>query len=593
MNRKRHRVAWPSLALAALLLASLVPAISNAAPAERPNVIVVLSDDQGYGDFSCHGNPLLKTPYLDKLYGQSVRLTDFHVAPMCTPTRGELMTGLDALHSGASSVSAGRSLIRRGIPTMAEIFAAGGYRTAHFGKWHLGDSYPNLPNQRGFQETVWLTGFGVTSLADSWLDDCFDGHYRHNGELRQYPGYCTDVWFDLAMDWMRKQHDAHEPFFIYLPTNAPHGPHWVADKYKEPYRGKGPAGFFGMIANLDENMGRLEAMLDETGLRDNTIVIFFNDNGGTAGVTLFNAGMRGSKTQYYDGGHRAACFISWPAGGLQAPRDIPTLTEVQDLLPTLIDLCGLQAPKDARFDGTSLAGLLKGTTETLPDRKLVVQYGQTPAKGTAAVLWNKWRLVHDKELYDVASDPGQAKDVAAEHPDVVEQMRDHYNAWWAGVEPNLQDFSPLSIGAKQENPVRLSAVDWANVYCDNVFQVRTGANNSGAWHILVEQEGTYEVALRRWPVEADAAICAPVPEFKAVDGTLPAGVALPVVKARLKIGDLFDATKPVGPDDKEVTFVVPLAAGLKVPLQTWFLDADGKQLCGAYYAYVKRMPAAR
>ena len=163
-----------------------------------------MTDDNGYGDLACHGNPVLKTPNFDRLHDQSVRFTDFRVAPMCTPTRGELMTGKDALHNGASSVCAGRSFLRDGIPTMAEIFAADGYRTAMFGKWHLGDSFPNLPHRRGFQEAVYHLGWGITSMADLWQNDYFDGRFSHDGTLQQYPGYCTDVWFDLGMDWIKK-----------------------------------------------------------------------------------------------------------------------------------------------------------------------------------------------------------------------------------------------------------------------------------------------------------------------------------------------------------------------------------------------------
>src|SRR5215207_8818500 len=169
----------------------------------RPNVIVFLTDDNGYGDHSCHGNPVLKTPNFDKLHAQSVRLTDFHVAPMCTPTRSQLLTGMDCLHNGASSVSAGRSMIRRGIPTMADVFRSGGYRTAMYGKWHLGDSYPNLPHHRGFQDAVYHLGWGITSMADLWQNDYFDGRFRHNGVLKQYPGFCTDVFFDLGMEYIR------------------------------------------------------------------------------------------------------------------------------------------------------------------------------------------------------------------------------------------------------------------------------------------------------------------------------------------------------------------------------------------------------
>jgi arylsulfatase len=554
--------------------------------ARKPNVIVFLTDDNGYGDLACHGNPILKTPNFDKLHGQSVRLTDFHVAPMCTPTRGQLMTGLDALRSGASSVCAGRSFIRRGLPTMAEIFSANGYRTAMFGKWHLGDSYPNLPHQRGFEEAVYHLGWGITSMADLWENDYFDGRFRHNGVLKQYPGYCTDVFFKLASDWIKECHKKNEPFFLYLPTNAAHAPHWVPEKYKKPYEGKGPAGFFGMIANLDENLGKLDILLGDLGLRDDTILIYMNDNGGTAGVNVYNAGLRGRKTQYYEGGHRASCFIRWAAGGLRQPCDLDALTEVQDILTTLIDLCGLKAPKGATFDGTSLADLLRAKADALSDRMLVVQYGQRPAKGEAAVMWNKWRLVEEKELYDLKTDPGQTKDVAAQNPEIVKKMRDHYDKWWAGVAPRLDDFSPISIGSDMENPVTLTAADWANVYCDNMQNLRAGLNRNGPWHLLVEKDGTYEIELRRWPKGADAAITAGVPAFKAVDGGLPAGKALPISKARLKIAKA-DESVGVDPNDKGVTFTVTLKAGVQTTLQTWFYAADGQELCGAYFAYIR------
>jgi arylsulfatase len=571
-----------------VLLLSFALGLARPAHAEtaRPNVIVVLSDDQGYGDFSCHGNPVLKTPNLDRLHDESVRLTDFHVAPMCSPTRGQLMTGLDAVRNGATSVTAGRMFVRRGIPTMADVFKASGYRTGQFGKWHLGDTYPYLPHQRGFDESVCHLGFGVTSVAEPWLNDCFDPRYYHNGVLTRYKGYCTDIWFDLAMTWIKERAERKEPFFVYLPTSAPHGPHWCPEKYKKPYEGKGPAGFFGMIANIDENMGRLEALLRDTGLRDNTIVVFMNDNGGTAGVRLFNAGMRGMKTQYYEGGHRAACFVRWPAG-LRKPADVDVLAQVQDLLPTLVELCGLRPPQDAKFDGASLAGLLKGTRDSLPDRMCVVQYGQKPEKWDCAVMWNKWRLVKGKELYDLKTDPGQAKDVAAAHPDVLKKMTDYYDGWWAGVEKLVDDFSPISVGSEKQNPVCLTAAEWANQYLDNLNDLREGVKRNGPWHLLVEQDGEYEVSLRRWPKEADAAISAGVPPFKAVDGGLPAGKALPVRKARIKVAGL-DETKPVGPDDKEVVFTVRLKGGARLQMQTWFYDGEDKELCGAYFAYVRR-----
>jgi arylsulfatase len=558
----------------------------------RPNVIVFLTDDNGYGDLSCLGNPVLKTPNFDALHARAVRLTDFHVTPMCTPTRGQLMTGMDALHNGASSVSAGRSMVRRGIPTMAEAFRAAGYRTAQYGKWHLGDSYPHLPHYRGFQDAVYHLGWGITSMADTWENDYFDGRFRHNAVLTRYPGYCTDVFFDLAMQWIEESNKRNEPFFVYLPTNAAHAPHWVPDKYKRLYQGRGPAAFFGMMANLDENLGRLDAFLRQHGLFDDTILVYMNDNGATAGANVYNAGMRGRKTTYYEGGHRAACFVRWPAGGLRKPCDLDALTEVQDIFPTLIDLCGVPKPAAAKFDGISLAGYLKGTADTLPDRTVVVKYGEQP-NGRALLKWDstvmqgKWRLVHGEELYDLRTDPGQKTDIASQHPNIVAKLRDHYERWWAGIEPTLEDFEPISVGADAENPVTLSSADWAKIYCDNMNNLREGKAANGPWHLLVEKDGTYTIELRRWPKGADAPIAGPVPPFRAKDGGLPAGKALPIAKVRLKIADV-DETRSVGPQDKGITFTVPLKAGTKLPMQTWCYDAAGKELCGAYFAYVLR-----
>lgn len=588
--------AWLTL-LAALAARAAVasPVAAQRAATTRPNVIIILSDDQGYGDVGAHGNPVLKTPHLDKLHAASVRLTDFHVAPMCTPTRGQLLTGLDALRNGATSVTAGRSLLRPGLPTMAEVFKANGYRTAMFGKWHLGDSWPNLPHQRGFEEAVYHLGWGVVSLAATWGNDNFDDRYFHNGVLEQYQGYCTDVWFDLARRWIKERRQRNEPFFLYLPTNAPHSPFWVADKYKEPYKGRGPDAFFGMLANLDENLGRLDAFLREQGLAENTILIFMNDNGGTAGVRIFNAGMRAQKAQYYDGGHRAISFWRWPAGGLRAPSDVDALTQVQDVLPTLIELCSLKPGKIIRqqLDGLSLAPLLRKEAEApgevFNQRTLVVQYGQTPAKYDAAVMRQKWRLVKGAELYDLADDPGQMRDVAAAHPAVVAQLRAYYEQWWQVVAPRLQDFVPIVLGAPQENPVTLTAVDWADVYCDNQNNcLRPGENKSGVWHVRAARAGTYEFALRRWPRAADAAISAGIPAFPAPGGgSLPAGVALPITEARLRVGASAQRAA-VAPPDKEIVFTVPLKAGERTQVQTWFADAQGRQLCGAYYLYVKR-----
>ncbi|HXG08736.1 MAG TPA: arylsulfatase [Gemmataceae bacterium] len=569
------------------------PPLLAAAPKDaKPNVIIVLTDDQGYGDFSCHGNPVLKTPNLDRLHGESVRLTDFHVTPMCTPTRGQLLTGRDALANGAMCVSCGRTPLRRDLPTMADIFAANGYRTGHFGKWHLGDNHPYRPHERGFQETVYCKSWGISSAGDYWNNDCFDDFYYHNGVLKQFPGYNTDVFFNEAMRWMKTCRDKGEPFFVYLPTTAAHGPHFVPEKYREPYRNLKPqvAGFFGMIANIDENMGRLDAFLQAEELRDNTILIFMTDNGGTAGVPIHNAGMRGRKQELYEGGHRVPCFIRWPADKLR-PGDLGELTECQDLLPTLIDLCGLKKPEGAVFDGISLATRLRGEQNQLPDRMLVVQYSRItgelrPKKGDACVMWRRWRLIGGQELYDLDSDPGQKQNIIDKHPDIARKMLDHYERWWAGVEKRVHEFNPISIGSDAENPVRLAPGDWQEVHCDQSAQVRRGEPKNAPWNVLVEKDGEYEIALLRYPPEAKLALTASVPPYQGAVGQLPAGQALPIARARLRIADV-DQSQPVRGDETAAVFTVKLKAG-RTQLQTWFYDAAGKELCGAYYTVVRR-----
>jgi arylsulfatase A-like enzyme len=584
----RRLACW--LASVALFLA--LPWTQPAArAADRPNVIVVITDDQGYGDFSCHGNPVLKTPRLDQLAAESVRLTNFHVQPMCTPTRGQLLTGLVALRNGAMNVSSGRTLLRRGIPTLADYFAAAGYHCGQFGKWHLGDNYPYRPHDRGFHEAIWFPSSHIGSAADYWNNDYFDDVYYHNGQRQPDEGYTTDVFFREAIRWMGEQAAARRPFFCYLATAAPHGPLFVPDKYREPYRDqpRNVASFFGMLANIDENIGRLDDFLRDRGLRENTLLVFLTDNGGTAGVNIFNAGMRGRKIDLYEGGHRVPCFLRWPAGGLAAPRDISELTAVQDLVPTLLELAGLPAAQQP-LDGLSLAGLLRGTHHALPDRQLVIQFSRMnaprPAKGDACVLWREWRLVADKELYNLKADPQQQANVIEQHPDVAARLRRHYDAWWAELEPQLNTFSRITIGSDAANPVLLSPCDWADVFLDQMAQVRRGERKNGTWHLEVAQAGTYAFELRRWPAEADTPIASGTPPYRAADGQFPAGEALPIASARLRVGSV-EQSAPVAATDKVVRFTLPLPAG-PVELRTTFSDAAGQEICGAYQVTVRK-----
>ncbi len=564
---------WLILALGGLA------APTHTLAADRPNLLIVMTDDQGYGDFSCHGNPVLKTPNLDRLQSESVRFTDFHAAPMCTPTRGQLMTGLDAVRNGATSVTGGRSMMRPGLPTMPELFVAAGYRTGIFGKWHLGDNYPHRPMDRGFQAAVYHQGWGFTSSPE-FANTLVDGRYFHLDEERKFRGHCTDFWFEQAMAWMKGRHERGQPFLCYLATNAPHAPHTVAEKYSQPYQGKGPAAFFGMIAQIDENRGRLETFLRDSGLRDNTIVIFLTDNGGTAGVRTFNAGLRAGKTTYYDGGHRVPCWVRWPAGNLGKPRDIDVPAQVQDLLPTLLALGGVPKPDNASFDGTSLAGLLRGTDDKLPERMLVVQYSRAKlAKWECAVIWNQWRLVNGKELYDIRADRAQDRDLADKQPDVVAKMRGHYEKWWAELEPRIGDFVPTILGSEKQPLVALTSSDWQDVYCDNAGHVRqaAGGPRGSVWHVQVERPGTYEFALRRWPREIDLALG---------EQSGPMSQAFQIRGAKVAIAGK-EASAKTTPSEKEVSLRVQLPAG-KTTLQGWFLDAEGKDVCGAFYAYVRR-----
>ena len=555
-----------------------------------PNVIIVLTDDQGYGDLSAHGNPVLKTPVLDKLHDQSIRLTDFHVAPMSSPTRGQLLTGRDGKDNGATCVMNGRSMIREELPLMSDIFKASGYKTAHFGKWHLGDSYPYRPQDRGFDETVHHGAWGIgRSIADFFGNTYWNDTYEHNGKDEKYEGYCTDVWFDLATDYIKRHDGNGKPFFLYLATNAPHGPHLVNSKYSDPYLEKGMtptiSKFFGQIANIDENMQRLLSTLDETGFTGNTILIYMTDNGTITGHTVFNAGMQGHKRSPYEGGHRVPFYIRWPKGNLGEPRDIDELTQVQDILPTLIEFCNLKNPENAGFDGVSLAPLLTGRVDSLDERMLVVEY-ENPSipEDNKAVLWNKWRLVKNTELYNLKDDPEQLNDLAKHYPEIVTKMQDYYIQWLENTLPDFNKKRYIHVGSDKQDPVMLYSSDWQGSYADNINQLFIGTD-TGFWDISVEKPGKYEITLYRWhpssgsPLSGDL-VNNPWPEKEGLG-------AIPVAQARLKADD-FDQTVSTSASQTEAKFTVELKAGTN-KIETWFLDKNGNTLCSAYYTKVEHI----
>ncbi len=594
---------------------------------KRPNVIIVLTDDQGYPELSIHGNPILKTPNLDMLAESSVRFGNFHASPMCAPTRGQLMTGMDAAANGLVNVSSGRAFLKPELPTMGNIFMANGYSTGVFGKWHLGANYPYRPQDRGFEESIWFPSSHIGAVSDYWGNDYFDDTYRHNGELQKYNGYCTDVFFDKAKEFIENSIEEEKPFFAYISTNTPHYPYVAKEEdlkvleglYEEStFPGKNEnlrktlVPYLAMIRNIDTNVGSLLGFLEKKGVRNNTIVVFLTDNGSIMGIKYFNAGMRGMKTELWDGGHRVPCFINWPKGGFKNVGDeVLGLAEVQDILPTLVDLCDLNKPTPTAFDGISLAQVLRGEDKISDDRMLILNYSRMPGfinypaphgqtivrKEGAAVLWKTWRLLESRELYNLDADPMQKNNVYDQNLQVVRKMENHLDIWWDRVKEDVNEPQKIIIGSEKENPSFLTAVDWLDVFIDQQPQVSRGERKNSYWCLEVEQEGDYEIELRRWPKETDspiAGLCTMTDRNGNIGGT-----ALPIESASIYIGGMelrslaektpygFEGlTKEVSPDDKSITFDVHLKPG-PIYLHTFFhLKDQGK--IGAYYAYVKR-----
>jgi arylsulfatase A-like enzyme len=570
--------------------------------AQPPNVLLVITDDQGYGDLACHGNRFIRTPNLDRLHASSIRFTNFHVSPTCAPTRAALLTGRYSNATGVWHTIMGRSLLHPDEVTMADSFRAFGYRTGIFGKWHLGDNYPSRPQDNGFEEALVHGGGGVWQTPDYFGNDYFDDTYLHNGEPEKFKGFCTDIWFDNAIKFMAAAKTARRPFFCYLSTNAPHAPMWAPDRYSKQYfgiKGLQEPGFYGMIGNIDDNVGRLLRFLEENKFTENTILLFMTDNGSASGAGVFSAGMRGQKGSPYEGGHRVPLFIQWPNGGLRAPAEVDTLAAHIDLLPTLVELCGLKKPRGPELHGVSLKPLLQGRGGSLPDRTVVVDSQRMeelrPWRRTA-VMTDRWRLVNNTldgdparlELYDVRKDPGQERDVAAGFPEAVAQLKAEYGKWWKLASQRAGEYVRIVLGDDAGNPARLTAHDWHGEGAEKIWNqnaVRLAPPVNGFWAVQIERPGRYRFELRRWPKELDLPVNAPYNDAGLNREPAP-GKAIAAVKARLKIGDV-DETVDIGSAEKAAVFEPLLQAG-PAKLETWFYDKDGSER-GAYFVYIERL----
>ncbi len=553
---------------------------------ERPNVILIMTDDQGYGDLGCHGNPILKTPHLDRLYDESIRLTDFHVSSFCTPTRAALMTGRYPGRTGAYRTSSGRTMMHTDERTIADVFSDNGYVTGMVGKWHLGDNAPHRPQDRGFHDVVWHRCGGVGQASDYWGNDYFDDTYERNGEFESFEGYCTDVWFEESRRIIRQNKE--NPFFLYLATNAPHGPYLVDPKWSQPYEdavdwSQGDR-FFGMIANFDHHLGLLRKEMQELGIADNTILIFMTDNGTANGgkfaglnseaIQGFNAGMRGKKSSVYEGGHRVPFFIHWPDGGLTGGRDLNHLSAHIDVLPTLVELCRLQSNQTLPLDGLSFAKNLHDFQRPAHRKSLVIQFQGGPYFSEApkpreftCVLTKDWRLINGVELYNIRSDLAQRMDVSPTYPDMVAQLRALYLPFWESVSPRMKPVH-IDLGNSGHNPTVLTSQDWYMPTGNppwNFGSIRKLPRVTGPWFVNVKVQGLYRFKLRQWPEEAQKRLNA--------------------VKARMEIFHQVYESKVFSGETGYAQFEIKLPKG-KSQLTTWLYDESGKA-GGAYFTEVE------
>ena len=543
-----------------------------------PNVLFVIADDLAWGDLACHGNPYVHTPHLDRLHAEGVRLTGYRSGPVCTPARACLMTGRHAYRTRAIDTYMGRSMMDPAERTLPEILRDAGYATAISGKWHLGDRHPMRAIDKGFDAALVHDGGGLTQPANPTTNNGYFGpDLWHDGTLETVPGYCTDVFAGHArraiVDHVRARPET--PFFGYFAANAPHAPLHVPDAWAKRFHAMDLpekwARLYGMIENLDANVGALLETLDELAIADRTLVVFTSDHGpcasaAVAGEDRFNGGLRGRKGTVFDGGLRVPCFWRWP-GTLPAGRDVPAPTGPVDVLPTLAAICGARAPADRTIDGADLSPALRGEANDAPrDRALFYQWhrGDVPVRRrNACVVMDRYKLVTDETLahglYDLVADPREERDRAAEMPQRVRDLAARYEAWFDDVSTTrgLATFDPprIALGTRREPVTVLTRQDWRPRGADDWSDA-----GEGIWRVRVAEPGRYRVTLRVPPTGAAAEL-------------------------RLEIGHAARAARPE-PGTETYTFHdLRLSAG-ETSVAAWVADADGRR--GARYVDVER-----
>ncbi len=488
---------------------------------ERPNVLLIITDDQGHGDLSIHGNPVLQTPHLDRIALEGARLTNFYVSPVCSPTRSSLLTGRYNYRTGVVDTFIGRSMMHGDEVTLAEMLGPAGYRTGIFGKWHLGDNYPMRPIDQGFQEALVLKGGGIGQPSDPpGGESYFDSILQHNGHPEKQSGYITDVITDAAARFIHDNRD--RPFFAYVAYNCPHAPLEVKEEgfrafkdqdlaherfpqigHKLPGRplSEITAKVYAMVADIDRNVGRLLSKLDEDGLTRDTIVVFLTDNGPQQ--VRYNSGMLDRKGNVHEGGIRVPGFIRWP-DRIPAGRQIDRIAAHIDLTPTLLDACGVARPTHVRFDGVSLLRLLTSEVNDWPNRTIYLQWhrGDVPELGRAfAARSQDFKLVRpdgkkDIELYDMKADPLEFHDIASEQPDRARGMYDAYARWFEDVRRE-RNFEPprIVLGDEHEPRSVLSRQDWRGP------RAGWSQDSLGHWEVRIARPGRYKITLQFAPSE--------------------------------------------------------------------------------------------